>query len=377
MFNGNSGAWMLSDTSLFFATFQGSAYSSNHGAPTYTNVGSLLKLQPVPASRIAVNDAGNLVAVVTPTAVYHVSCVTTSRYRAAFVFAPTALCAQPLSTTHSCSVSAKIGAAMSNVNDTAVSSDGDLWIACWSGLAYVPKPGSAYSTAAAAASAITWVVTSEPLYAVALRPDGKRVVTGGGNKFYIVDADPSSPTCVTSDKSCAGHVYVCPHPFLSCRPLLRAHRFAKVLRFEWVTIVYLGLGGVLDDTVTALEYDACGTLWIGNAVCLNVMYPNGTFARFDGLDVSTAEWCKPSCALPSHCSCTVLGDRGCHTATSPPLAVTMAACLALLRLVTCGWVQLPAWRVTQRRGTHVSLMLAHKSASGSTCGACAGYRAMA
>lgn len=200
---------MLSDTSLFFATFQGSAYSSNHGAPSYTNVGSLLKLQPVPASRIAVNDAGNLVAVVTPTAVYHVSCVATSRYRAAFVFAPTALCAQPLSTTHSCAVSAKIGAAMSNVNDTAVSSDGDLWIACWSGLAFVPKPGSAYSTAAAAASAITWVVTSEPLYAVALRPDGKRVVTGGGNKFYIVDADPSSPTCVTSDKSCAGHVYVC------------------------------------------------------------------------------------------------------------------------------------------------------------------------
>lgn len=38
----------------------------------------------------------------------------------------------------------------------------------------------------------------------------------------------------------------------------------------------------VDSPITALVYGPDGTLYIGNAVCLNLRFPNGTYARIDG-----------------------------------------------------------------------------------------------
>jgi hypothetical protein len=58
-----------------------------------------------------------------------------------------------------------------------------------------------------------------------------------------------------------------------------------LLRWEWVTYVPEGAGGVIDDAITAMVFDdVSGVLYVGNPTCLNVRYPNSTFTRIVGLD---------------------------------------------------------------------------------------------
>jgi len=54
-------------------------------------------------------------------------------------------------------------------------------------------------------------------------------------------------------------------------------------RFEWVSVAFLGAGGLVADVVTAVSSFANGTLWLGNSACLNARLPDGRFARVDGL----------------------------------------------------------------------------------------------
>jgi ligand-binding sensor domain-containing protein len=55
-----------------------------------------------------------------------------------------------------------------------------------------------------------------------------------------------------------------------------------LLRWDWITDVVAGQGGVIDDHPTALSYAPDGTLWIGTASCLNALYNDGTVSRFAG-----------------------------------------------------------------------------------------------
>jgi hypothetical protein len=58
----------------------------------------------------------------------------------------------------------------------------------------------------------------------------------------------------------------------------------QLLRWDWITDVVTGQGGVIDDQPTALSYAPDGTLWIGTASCLNVLYNDDTVSRFAGKD---------------------------------------------------------------------------------------------
>ena len=58
----------------------------------------------------------------------------------------------------------------------------------------------------------------------------------------------------------------------------------KLLRWDWITDVVAGQGGVIDDTITSLSYAPDGVLWIGTASCLNVLYNDGTVSRIAGKD---------------------------------------------------------------------------------------------
>jgi ligand-binding sensor domain-containing protein len=42
--------------------------------------------------------------------------------------------------------------------------------------------------------------------------------------------------------------------------------------------------GQIDDTLTCLDYDNTGNLWIGNQFCLNVRHQNLIFDRVGGLE---------------------------------------------------------------------------------------------
>jgi hypothetical protein len=55
-----------------------------------------------------------------------------------------------------------------------------------------------------------------------------------------------------------------------------------VVVWDWVTDVAQGWGAPIDSPVTALAFAPDGTLYIGNAVCLNIRFVNGTYARIDG-----------------------------------------------------------------------------------------------
>eukprot|EP01104_Vermistella_antarctica_P001095 TRINITY_DN11154_c0_g1_i1.p1 TRINITY_DN11154_c0_g1~~TRINITY_DN11154_c0_g1_i1.p1 ORF type:complete len:881 (+),score=128.69 TRINITY_DN11154_c0_g1_i1:2-2644(+) len=41
--------------------------------------------------------------------------------------------------------------------------------------------------------------------------------------------------------------------------------------------------GIIDATPTGLSFDADGTLWIVNSICVNLLYPNQTFSRVGGM----------------------------------------------------------------------------------------------
>jgi hypothetical protein len=41
--------------------------------------------------------------------------------------------------------------------------------------------------------------------------------------------------------------------------------------------------GIIDAAITALQFDAESTLWIGNAVCVNLQHENLTMERVGGL----------------------------------------------------------------------------------------------
>jgi hypothetical protein len=55
-----------------------------------------------------------------------------------------------------------------------------------------------------------------------------------------------------------------------------------VVAWDWVTEVAQGWGAPIDGPVTALAYSPDGTLYIGNDVCLNIRFTNGTYSRIDG-----------------------------------------------------------------------------------------------
>jgi hypothetical protein len=55
-----------------------------------------------------------------------------------------------------------------------------------------------------------------------------------------------------------------------------------VVGWDWVTDVDAGWGAPIDSPVTALAFGPDGTLYIGNTVCLNIRYTNGTYSRIDG-----------------------------------------------------------------------------------------------
>jgi len=53
----------------------------------------------------------------------------------------------------------------------------------------------------------------------------------------------------------------------------------QLLRWEWVSNVTSGDGGVYDGPVTALAFDGGGSLFVGTACCVNVRAPGGAVAR--------------------------------------------------------------------------------------------------
>jgi hypothetical protein len=56
----------------------------------------------------------------------------------------------------------------------------------------------------------------------------------------------------------------------------------QLVRWEWTTDVASGQGGVFDGPIAALSYDLHGSLWVGTATCLNLMYSDGTVSRIAG-----------------------------------------------------------------------------------------------
>lgn len=57
----------------------------------------------------------------------------------------------------------------------------------------------------------------------------------------------------------------------------------SLVRWEWVSDVVSGAGGVYDDVTTALAFDH-DILYAGNPTCLNVRYPNASVYRFSDLE---------------------------------------------------------------------------------------------
>ena len=55
-----------------------------------------------------------------------------------------------------------------------------------------------------------------------------------------------------------------------------------LLAWDWVTDPVEGWGAPIDDSITALAYGPDGTLFIGNDICLNLRFANGSYARIDG-----------------------------------------------------------------------------------------------
>lgn len=55
-----------------------------------------------------------------------------------------------------------------------------------------------------------------------------------------------------------------------------------LVTWDWVTDVDEGWGAPVDGPISALAFGPDGTLYIGNAVCLNLRFANGTYSRIDG-----------------------------------------------------------------------------------------------
>lgn len=179
-------------------------------------------------ARVAVDPvAGSVLAVATSTGVTTVSC------------------ALSLAVGPSCKAGPTYSFPVGAVNDLAVSTPSvpafDLWIASANGLVLFDSTN--------AAAPFSLLVSNASFAAVAYSAVRDEVAVGNGDRVWYVQAST-----------------------------------AVVQRFDWVTVVADGAGGVYDDAVTALAYDeGTGALYVGNPTALNVRYQNGTVDRVNGI----------------------------------------------------------------------------------------------
>ena len=271
VYNGQDGVYVLSTTQLVFAQLPPTPYGTKSvpqlpptTAPdaTFTDVGKLLHMDIVAHSRLAMGAQGALTAVVTPSEVAFVG--KTYVNRRAGVCATAAHRGVTTRSTVVATVAVDMGAVSTAI--VAPSHDDDtthVWVGCTHGvLRATLSPG-------AVASSVWSLQPPNPVAAIALSPSGDEVAVGTDQKLYILDAA----------------------------------KLGSVIRWEWVTQLSTASGGVVDAPITTMAYDACGSLWIGNAICVNVMFKDRSFIRISGLEV-LCERCRSHTAY--HCSHTRL-----------------------------------------------------------------------
>ena len=108
----------------------------------------------------------------------------------------------------------------------------------------------------------------EPVRTLAASSTGGTIAAGTDNRLWLIDAE-----------------------------------LARVRRWEWVTNVTSGSGGVIDDAITALRWDDTdGALLIGTSSCVNRLAADGTVSRIganEGLPVSSVTYLATARGAPN------------------------------------------------------------------------------
>lgn len=215
--------FLLSADGIFSADWAAGTVAS-----AFSNVsvsGSALRL-PAVGGRLVTDGTAGLVGVATPTGYTGLSCSVTV----------------PVT----CSVTGSVAAAFGNVSDVVVVGE-QVVVAAKGGLFYVEATGSGTAT-----RLLTDDSMSTDMGAVAYHESSSLLAAGNAAKLWLFDT--SKPGALT------------------------------LFRWEWVTQISTGAGGVVDDNITALAFDSAGVLYIGNPTCLNVRFTNASVTRIAGLE---------------------------------------------------------------------------------------------
>lgn len=168
----------------------------------------------------------------------------------------------------SCSTTGTVDAAFGSINSTAASPHG-LWIGSASGLWVIP---GGTSTAVQLLSESVWSVAYGALDDI--------VAAGNDEKLYFYDASGVTSHAALLATAARGEAGVAEVRVPTGDATAAA---LAPFRWEWVTIVPSGTGGVVDNMITGMAFDTAGRLYVANPTCLNVRARNGSFTRVSGL----------------------------------------------------------------------------------------------
>ena len=122
------------------------------------------------------------------------------------------------------------------------------------------------SAALVSAAAGPVQLSSDTVWAVAYGSADGIVAAGNAQKLFLYDA--ASTSKAAGDVALGRRV---------------AADLLQPFRWEWVTLVATGTGGVVDDMITGMAFDTAGRLYVANPTCLNVRARNGSFGPVSGL----------------------------------------------------------------------------------------------
>ena len=151
-----------------------------------------------------------------------------------------------------CTIASTSTAQFGFVNSTAAAPQG-VWIGAGNGLFFAPSGGSGAAVQ----------VLADDIWSVAYGSTDDIVAAGNSQKLFFFHASASAAAIYSG----AGVSSAPPAPF----------------RWEWVTIVPSGTGGVVDNMIAGMAFDSQGRLYVANPTCLNVRARNGSFSRVSGL----------------------------------------------------------------------------------------------
>ena len=256
---GVDGVYFLSPDGLFFLDFSAGAKPDAVTHLAVAGDGAQVcvaapggKLAATDTCSIVLDDAtGEVQALASPSMVAFVKCSDTAS---------------------SCSTTSTVVAAFGSVNSTATSPTA-LWIGAASGLWVVP-------TSATAAVQLL----DDSVWSVAYGALDDILAAGNSQKLYFYHAKDAAAAATTlaiasgaafSHRATVGVVAV---------EASAAATTLQPFRWEWVTIVPSGTGGVVDNMITGMAFDVQGRLYVANPTCLNVRARNGSFSRVAGLE---------------------------------------------------------------------------------------------